>query len=107
MKSLRNRIRCALDGVEVFSFAPERNYKVVSLIRIVGERKGLRHEDLGDLKESAVQTAVLLIADYCVDHGSAQRGAHQGQLLADRVHDADCIALRRVCGIAQQIQVRR
>ena len=80
---------------------------MVSLIRIVGERKGLRHEDLGDLKESAVQTAVLLIADYCVDHGSAQRGAHQGQLLADRVHDADRIALRRVCGITQQIQVGR
>ena len=105
--SFRHCLSCGFGGVEVFCFAPECDHKVISLIRIVGERKGLRNEDLGDLEESSGQAAVLLVADYCVDHGSSQRGAHQRQLLADGIHDADRIALRRVSGIPQQIQVGR
>ena len=107
MQSVRNCLSGALYSEEVLSFAPESDDQVVSLIRILGERKGLGHEDLGDLKESALEASVLLVANDRMDHGSSQRSAHQGKFLTDGIHDADSAALRSVRGIAEHIQVGR
>ena len=105
VQSICDRLRSALDRVEILSFAPECDDQVVSLVGILCARQCLRNEDLGDLEKPAVKAAVLLVANHSVDHGCGQCSAHERQLLTDRVHHADRLALRRVLGIAQKVKI--
>ena len=106
MQRIRYCLSSALYSEEILSFSPESDNQVISLIRILGKRKRLGHEDFRDLKESAVEAAVLLVAHDCMEHGSRQRGAHQGQLFINRIQDPDCLSLRCILRKPQQIQIR-
>ena len=79
---------------EILFLTPDTDADSLSLIGILGQRQILRDEFIADLVYSAFQTAVLLITGDGMNHLRCQSGTHQGQILVDRVDQADCLSLR-------------
>ena len=95
----------ALHGEEVLLRAKRADSQCQALVGSGGQRQGLGAVDVGQLKQTALAVALLEVVDDDVQHAGHQRGAHDGQVLTDRVQDADGAALGRVLREVHHVEV--
>ena len=67
---------------------------------------GTSNKCISNLEDTSLEDASLLVASHRMNHLRCQCCSHQGQILVDRIHDADRPALWRVLCKSYFIQIR-
>ena len=86
------RLQSALDGEEVLRRAERAEAEGLTLVGMLLNGQLLGEVDRCHLKQTALGVALLQVVHDDVQHGGGQQGAHDGQILADGVQDADGLA---------------
>ena len=97
----------ALEREERFIVTECTDAQAADFCGVCGQRQGFRLVNIGNLKESACHIAAAQVADNGIQHGCGKRGAHQGQVFADRVENPDRFAFFCVFCKTEHIEVLR
>ena len=93
----------ALEAEEVLVVTEGREAQVQAFLRQLGDGELPRNIDVGQLEQTALMVAALEVLHCHIEQGRRQQGAHDGQVGADGVEDANDLALGRIGGNVQSI----
>ena len=96
------RALCRKEGLAV---AENTHRKHHMLLGIVCKRQGLGDKLARDLKESACGISAAEIAHGRIYHGRSERCSHKRKVLADRIHNADRIALGCILRVSEHVKI--
>ena len=94
-----------LDCEEVLLTAPGSKAQMQTLLGQFGDGQLLRDVDVGHLEQAALGVALAQVVDDDIQQGRCQQRAHDGQMGGNGVQDTDDLALRRVSGNVQHVEV--
>ncbi len=95
-QTVEDHLYVSLQGEEI-ALADEAQGQLHSLIRQLGQRQLLRQVNVGHLVELSHLVSPVVVRGKRSQHAVQGCGTHHGEVLSQRIHDADLLSLHSVC----------